>query len=321
MTWLLATAAIGMAYAVPANAQATRTWVSGFGDDANPCSRTAPCKTFQGALSKTAAGGEMNCIDAGGYGSVTITKAMTINCYYTLASVLHSGTQGIVINAGPNDQIVLNGIETNGAGTTPGTRGISFLAGGTLIVRDSFIYGSQTSPAVGISFTPSGVSKLYVERSTVANNGASGTGGGILIQPTGAGGSAKVEIEDSQVINSGGYGLRVDSTANTSTAGISVNIDHSQVSGSTGAGIVAVAVGTNPITMMIANSVSSNNTTNGIIGNGAQVTIRVGNTTITGNATGINPAGGSTISSYGDNRLDGNTTANGAFTGAILPKS
>src|ERR1700690_1290088 len=67
-----------MLYAAPANAQATRTWVSGVGDDANPCSRTAPCKTFAGAISKTLAAGEIDCLDPGGFGALTITKSLTI---------------------------------------------------------------------------------------------------------------------------------------------------------------------------------------------------------------------------------------------------
>src|SRR6478752_10655610 len=83
---------------VPANAQATRTWVSGVGDDANPCSRTAPCKTFAGAISKTAVGGEINALDPGGYGTVTITKSITIDGGGgQVASILASGTNGIVI--------------------------------------------------------------------------------------------------------------------------------------------------------------------------------------------------------------------------------
>src|SRR5215218_7784849 len=81
-----------------AQAQATRTWVSGVGDDANPCSRTAPCKTFAGAISKTAAGGEISVLDPGGYGAVNITKSITLNGTGTLASVLFSGTNGIIIN-------------------------------------------------------------------------------------------------------------------------------------------------------------------------------------------------------------------------------
>src|SRR5262245_11041461 len=80
--------------AQPAFAQATRTWVSGVGDDANPCSRTAPCKTFAGAISKTVSGGIINCIDPGGFGAVTITKSITIDCQGTFAGILASGTNG-----------------------------------------------------------------------------------------------------------------------------------------------------------------------------------------------------------------------------------
>src|SRR3954452_930423 len=87
-----------------ANAQATRTWVSGVGDDANPCSRTAPCKTFAGAISKTAAGGIINCLDPGGFGTVTITKSMTIDCTGINAGLLASGgIPGITINAAASD--------------------------------------------------------------------------------------------------------------------------------------------------------------------------------------------------------------------------
>src|SRR5205807_4349167 len=86
------TALLAAAFAASASAQATRTWVSGVGDDANPCSRTAPCKTFPGAISKTAAGGEINCLDPGGFGGVTITKSITIKCHYTEGGVLVRGT-------------------------------------------------------------------------------------------------------------------------------------------------------------------------------------------------------------------------------------
>src|SRR3954471_9427900 len=91
-------------FAAPARAQATRTWVSGVGDDVNPCSRTAPCKTFAGAISKTAAGGEINCLDPGGFGGVTIIKAMTLSCGYTHGSILVAGGPGITVNAGGNDR-------------------------------------------------------------------------------------------------------------------------------------------------------------------------------------------------------------------------
>src|SRR5712691_11154978 len=96
--------------AVPAQAQASRTWVSGVGDDANPCSRTAPCKTFAGAISKTAAGGEINCLDSGGFGGVTIGKSITIRCVGVEGGVLVSGVNGIVVNAAAGDKVVLEGL-------------------------------------------------------------------------------------------------------------------------------------------------------------------------------------------------------------------
>jgi hypothetical protein len=108
--------------------QASRTWVSGVGDDANPCSRTAPCKTFAGAISKTAAGGEIDAMDPAGYGAVTITKAITIDGGGgQVASVLVSGTNGIVVQAGPSDVVILRNLRINGIGT--GINGIRFLSG------------------------------------------------------------------------------------------------------------------------------------------------------------------------------------------------
>ena len=104
-----------LAFASFAQAQATRTWVSGVGDDANPCSRTAPCKTFAGAISKTAAAGEIDCLDPGGFGAVTITKAITLNCSGTFGSVLVAGTNGIIINALATDKVVLRNIQIHGS--------------------------------------------------------------------------------------------------------------------------------------------------------------------------------------------------------------
>src|SRR5689334_24041061 len=101
--------------AAPASAQATRTWVSGVGDDANPCSRTAPCKTFAGAISKTAAGGEIDVLDPGGFGALTITKAITIDgSGGFIGSVLVAGTNGIVVQAGANDTVILRNLEFDG---------------------------------------------------------------------------------------------------------------------------------------------------------------------------------------------------------------
>src|SRR5690348_5498984 len=124
--------------------QASRTWVSGVGDDANPCSRTAPCKTFAGAISKTAAGGEIDALDPAGYGAVTLTKGVTIDGGGgQVASVLVSGTNGIVVQAGPTDVVILrnlriNGIEGGGGG---GLNGIRYLSGAALHVESCNIFG------------------------------------------------------------------------------------------------------------------------------------------------------------------------------------
>src|SRR4026209_2554930 len=100
------------AFASMAEAQATRTWVSGVGDDVNPCSRTAPCKTFAGAISKTATNGEINCLDPAGYGAVTITKSITIDCEDTQGAISAAGTTGILVN-GASIDVHLRGISIN----------------------------------------------------------------------------------------------------------------------------------------------------------------------------------------------------------------
>jgi hypothetical protein len=113
--WIaLLVALVGVMAASSAYAQATRTWVSGVGDDANPCSRTAPCKTFAGAISKTAAGGEINCLDPAGFGAVTLTKSITIDCTGTLGGILASSTTGVILN-GAGIVVTLRALEINGA--------------------------------------------------------------------------------------------------------------------------------------------------------------------------------------------------------------
>src|SRR4051794_23019102 len=118
----LSIAALGLAFtpllfAAPAHAQATRTWVSGVGDDANPCSRTAPCKTFAGAVSKTAANGKINCLDPGGFGAVTITKSLEIDCFSFPGGILSAGSVGgVTVSLTANITVVLRGIEIHGGG-------------------------------------------------------------------------------------------------------------------------------------------------------------------------------------------------------------
>src|SRR6266702_2405051 len=129
-------------------AQASRTWVSGVGDDVNPCSRTAPCKTFAGAISKSAAGGEIDVLDPGGFGGVTITKSIAIENDGAIAGVLVSGTNGIVVSAAASDVVTIRGLILEGLGTS--IAGINFFAGGTLHVENCTIDGFQN----GILFQP-----------------------------------------------------------------------------------------------------------------------------------------------------------------------
>src|SRR5258706_868563 len=141
----LAVLVFTLAFASLAQAQASRTWVSGVGDDANPCSRTAPCKTFAGAISKTANFGEIDALDPGGFGAVTITKSITIDGGGgQVASVLVAGTNGIVVQAGANDVVTLRNIRINGIVGSPsgaGLNGIRFLSGAALHVEHCTIFG------------------------------------------------------------------------------------------------------------------------------------------------------------------------------------
>lgn len=148
--------------------QATRTWVSGVGDDVNPCSRTAPCKTFAGAISKTAAGGEISVLDPGGFGAVTITKSITISAGAALGSIVASGAPAITINANPTDVVILRNLELQGAGT--GTIGVRVVAAGTVIVENCTI---QNFVGNGIEVNVGASSNLVV-RDTVISGVVSG---------------------------------------------------------------------------------------------------------------------------------------------------
>ena len=161
-----------------AYAQATRTWVSGVGDDVNPCSRTAPCKTFAGAISKTAAGGEISVLDPGGFGGVTITKSITIDGDGTLASIVASGTNAITIN-NASAVVTIRNISLIGSGTpVPGVKGISLLNGVAVIIDHVAISGFDT----GVSAT---VGNATVINSTITQNtgyGVRALGGSITVE-------------------------------------------------------------------------------------------------------------------------------------------
>ncbi|HEV8579725.1 MAG TPA: hypothetical protein VGX68_11655 [Thermoanaerobaculia bacterium] len=271
-----------------AQAQATRTWVSGVGDDANPCSRTAPCKTFAGAISKTAASGEINVLDPGGFGGVTITKSITISSEGFEAGVLVSGTNAIIINAATTDAVVLRGLDVEGLGT--GLVGIKVLGGlNSLHVEKCTInnFRGTNGSGIEIATTVAGTTQVFLKDTIVRRNGQ-GTGGGIFIHPTGSA-IVKASLDNIRMENNI-FGLRLQGAATTS-------VTNSVAAGNAGGGFVAA---TSPSVLNIEDSVAANNGT-GIICL-AGTTVRIGNTSISGNGTAITTGG--TCSSYLNNNID-----------------
>jgi hypothetical protein len=277
-----------MAIAAFANAQATRTWVSGVGDDVNPCSRTAPCKTFAGAISKTAAGGIINCLDPGGFGAVTITKGMTIDCTGTLGSALSSGVQGVVINTGlTTDKVVLRGIDINGAGTTLGTNGVQILQAGSVSLFDVHIanYSGQGVQTVNSSNQIT----VTLDHCQVLN--VNGTG--VLAASTGTG-TTLLSVSNSIIANNS-KGIDIESansSAQVSNTVLSKNTsDGFKVGPGTSGGALesnnisfngnGVNVATAGGTVRLARNMIHANFTNGITGLGA--TLCFGSNVVNGN--------------------------------------
>jgi hypothetical protein len=253
----------------PAHAQATRTWVSGVGDDANPCSRTAPCKTFAGAISKTAAGGEINCIDPGGFGGLTITKAITISCEAGTAGVLVSGTNGFTISAGATDVVVLKGLDIEGLGT--GLSGIQFHSGASLVVQDCVIRNFAGTPGLGIAFDTSTNATLNVLNTVVEHNGGITGGGGIRVAPVNASATATAFLEH-------------------------VTITKNNV------GVAALGMGATA-DMQINESAITANLSIGALTSGAGAVVRIGRSAIVNNG-GASISGN--VLSYLDNQINGN---------------
>jgi hypothetical protein len=277
----------------PASAQATRTWVSGVGDDVNPCSRTAPCKTFAGAISKTATAGEINCLDPGGFGTITITKSMTLNCHEVLGSILASGVPGVTINStAVGSKVILRGLQINGVvgGTAvAGTIGVRILAADVVVIEDTVItqFAQQ-----GISDTrSSSKSKMFIRNTVISNN----TGAGINL---GATNISLTDIENTSSVNNL-FGV-------AALTGNSALIRRSVLSGNTDTGVEADA----GAQIDVDNSAISHNTT-GISATGA---IRLSNTDLVLNVTAVAGAGGQT---YGNNRINGNGATGPALTGAV----
>jgi Right handed beta helix region len=300
----LAIAIFTLALASMAQAQATRTWVSGVGDDANPCSRTAPCKTFAGAISKTAPGGEIDALDPGGFGALTITKSITIDGGGgQVASVLVAGTNGIVVSAGANDVVFLNNLRFDGlrgaGNANAGLNGIRWIGGGVLNITNCVIFGFNQS---GIDLEPNQAtdSKSLILNTVVKNCG----GDGVLAAPAG-GGTLRATVEHSSFVECAN-GLHAKSGARVSARNCVFSLNNSngifsdasggtfanvfvwasQISGNGGNGVQA-GNGGNPSTsgVTIAQNQIDRNIGNGVLisTNGAVNTFT--NNSIIGNGT------------------------------------
>ena len=261
----------------------TRTWVSGVGNDANPCSRTAPCKTFAAALAVTAAGGEISVLDPGGFGAVTINKAITINGDGTLGGILASFVNGIVVNAGVNDKVVIRNISINGVGN--GLSGIRYIAGKHVVVENCSISGF-TNRGIEVALTATGT--LTVKDTNINNTGtgirASTTAGAAIVSLDNVNienstvgvealGNGRFTISNSVITRNAQHGV----LANAATAVI--NLDGSQVSFNDLVGINAAVSGS---------------------------VIRISNNEIYNNTTGVSFVAGATVASANNNRIDGN---------------
>lgn len=275
-----------------AYAQATRTWVSGVGDDVNPCSRTAPCKTFAGAISKTAVAGEINTLDPGGFGALTITKSITIDGLSGLSGVLVSGTNAFLVSAGNADVVVLRNLDIDGVGT--GINGIRIISAGVVRIENCKIYGF-TNHAI----TDERTSGQLVVTDTVASNN---TQTAITVWPASA-----------STLTASFDRVRMEGNANSGFGafqGVKVTITGSTASGNANFGFYA---DTGSVLNLI-DCVSFGNPTG--IHSETGATIRISNTTVTANGVGLSASGGS-ILSYGTNRIDGNGSGNGPPTGGL----
>jgi hypothetical protein len=225
---LIASALTAISFVSPASAQATRTWVSGVGDDANPCSRTAPCKTFAGAISKTATTGEINCLDSGGFGTLTINKSMTVKCQGVLGGVLASGVPGFTVNLPAGGKAVLDGLDieglNGGGGTnTPGTIGVRMIGTGNLTIMNTVIRDFSGN---GVDCVGTNGARCLIYNSQIINNG----GGGFNV--TGAGGAPNTGISIGVLYDSNpAFAIQVTSPSslilgNNTTLGASAGINN-----------------------------------------------------------------------------------------------
>jgi len=290
---------LALAFVSATQAQSNHTWVTGAGgDDGGPCSRTSPCSTFSGAYSKTATNGEINCLTPGGYGAVTITKSITINCHDVFGGASHSSSQGVLINfdsfsgTDTTKSVRLRNISYQGVDT--GTRAIRILggansAGSKVSVENCVIDGNFGTPGRGIEDTRSGGGSLLVTNTTIRNLG------GTAISHASPNGSARIDIAlDNVRIFNCLYGVAVRDGGN-------MVITNSVIASCESAGLYAEAI--LAASTLHANNVALNNNGIGIQQASSGANIRIGNSDITNSTT--NGTSG-TVNSYGNNRVAGN---------------
>ena len=268
-------------------AQATRTWVSGVGDDVNPCSRTAPCKTYAGAISKTATGGEISVLDPGGYGTLTITKAITVDggSGAGWGSTLFSSVNGFIVNITTNlttDKVILRNLSINGAGTTLGVDGIRFLDGQQLTVENVDIFNFSGD---GIEVNQAQASNLFLKNVRI-------THGGTGVKVTAAGACVGT-MYDVHVDAMGNHGLQFVSNA--------IFVIKDLISARNGGSGVRTEQATDNVT--VENSISMGNNFGFEATSGS---LRITNCGMYNNNTNLTTNVGST----GNNRNAGNTTTN-----------
>ncbi|HZI56196.1 MAG TPA: hypothetical protein VFF39_05450 [Verrucomicrobiae bacterium] len=268
--------------------QASRTWVSGVGDDANPCSRTAPCKTFAGAISKTAAGGEIDALDPAGYGALTITKAITIDGGGgQVASVLVSGTNGIVVQAGANDVVILRNLRFNGIGT--GLNGIRFLSGKDLNVENCYIFGF-TQNGLDVALNQATQATVHVYHSVFKNNAGVGIRATNAVLPV-----VKVGIAHTEIA--------LDNIGVEGAARSNIEINDAMISGGASSGIASDSPSGDSIVAIDRSEVIANN--NGATASGGSAVVTSDTKYTYNSGTALNQAGGS-IFTFGTNRVHNN---------------
>ncbi|MBV8834973.1 MAG: right-handed parallel beta-helix repeat-containing protein [Alphaproteobacteria bacterium] len=285
----------------PAQAQASSPFVSGTADDANPCSRTAPCLTFNGALAKTAAGGEINCFDSGEYGdsvNVAINKSIMIDCSAggTLGGV-RAQFYGISIGAGTHDVVVLRGLDINGFGG--GLTGIAVNTVGALHIEQCRI---RNNAGFGVAFDSAAApSSLFISDTWITNNGSGNNGAGISIQPQ-SGSSVRAELSNVRIMGNSN-GIIADGTQ-TSLASV-IQVKSSTIAGSISTGVLIT-------TVELDNPVVANNPA-GINASGAASAVFMTGTTVFGSNNGVQRNNGGVVLSYQTNDIaGGNSPIDGA---------